>query len=146
MKFRVTFEFDSSREAVAFLQGIDGAAAVEAEREEPTVTISSPEPVRNIKPDTKTQAKRKAIQKAPEPKAEEPETPVVPEGPAEDVTEPVTHDVAAKALNDLYAAQGLEVSKDVLARHGVKRFGDLKPEQYKDFVAMCKAAMESGKV
>lgn len=142
MKFRVTFEFDSSREAVAFLQGIDGEKAVEAEREQPTVTISSPEPAREIKPDTKTQAKRKAIQKAAAPQ----ETPVVPQSPAEDVREPITQDAAVKALNDLYAAQGLEVSKDVLARHGVKRFGDLKPEQYGAFKAMCDQVMVDGKV
>lgn len=163
MKFRVTFEFDSSREAVAFLQGIDGSAAVEAEREEPTVTISSTEPVRKIKSDpvvtrmyAKTPAKRKATQKATETGAESGGSHTAEEASTAGqattlkdetpVSEADTQAVAAKALNDLYAKQGLEVSKDVLARHGVKRFGDLKPEQYTDFVAMCKAAMESGKV
>ncbi len=136
MKFRVTFEFDSAREAVGFLQGIDGEKAVEAEREQPTVTVSEA-PAKVTK---KAPAKVKAVAK-PEPDEAPPEVKPEPEA-----TEAVDKDTAAAALNDLYAKHGLEVSKDVLGRFGVRRFGDLKPEQYGAFKAMCDQVMIDGKV
>lgn len=51
-----------------------------------------------------------------------------------------------KALDRLFDAKGLEVARGVMARFGVKRGRELKPEQYSDFVKKCDAVVAGGEV
>lgn len=93
----------------------DSAARAAAEQ-----TIAEAE--KEVKPATKSKsvAKREAVQKA---------EPAAAESPA------VTIADVTKAVTDYAAAQGPTEARALFSRFGVSRGGDLKPEQFAEFVA-----------
>lgn len=65
-----------------------------------------------------------------------------PTGPAQT---PKTEDVQ-KALEGVFNKHGAQVAMNLLARFGVKRLRDLKPEQGADFIAFAAEAEKTGQV
>lgn len=57
-----------------------------------------------------------------------------------------TQEACQQALEGVFNKHGAQLAMDLLARHGVKRVRELKPEQFTDFVKMSAEALEKGVV
>lgn len=77
-------------------------------------------------------AQAPAEKPAAKPRAAKPKAP--PAAPVDEAGEPVTIQDVTKAVTDYAAAQGPTEARALFARFGVSRGGDLKPEQFADFV------------
>jgi hypothetical protein len=69
-----------------------------------------------------------------------------PQPAAPTAVDPTTALQVQAAMSELIAKHGLSLTKDALSRFGAKKFGDLKPEQYTDFVVLVRTAIETGRV
>lgn len=58
----------------------------------------------------------------------------------------LTLDDARTALGALNSKHGLVMAKGALSRFGCQRISEVKPEQFADFIALCKKGVETGEV
>ncbi len=126
MSIKVTFEFESEAEAIAFLQGSDAPASGDKpKRGRPTKAAAAPEsPAAPTGPAAVAAA------------TSSPATTAAPPAPASAVPfKDVVDAITALADIDMGKAKG------VLGKYGVAQASLLKPEQFAGVVADCKALM-----
>lgn len=139
MKISVTMEFegaDAMERAAQFLarQGIPPAATLEGIA---TVQIDTAKGI--IKKNLRKKAAAGAA------KVTEALNAAVPPATSDEPAK-VGVEAVEKALDKLFDAKGIEVARGVMARFGVKRGRELKPEQYSDFVTKCEEVVAGGEV
>jgi len=98
------------------------------------VTVIAPEPEPAAPP--KRAARKKAKVASSAAKVTEALNAAVPSATSNEPPIVSVEDVE-KALDRLFDAKGIEVTRGVMARFGVKRGRELKPEQYEGFVKKC---------
>lgn len=131
MSIKVTLEFETGAEAAAFLQGIDDGPAVSGT--EAGEKRGRGRPPKAAAPAAAAPAAAPAVAAsvAAAPSVAAPAASASPAVPFKDVAD----NVSALAEKDLAVAKG------ILAKFGVAKASDLKPEQFGPVVEACKAAL-----
>jgi hypothetical protein len=129
-----SFEEAAAVKAWLIEQGLIAGEAPRAPAAEQVVDVQTSEPAETATADhSATIAQAKAEIKAAEPEAKPTRKPRAtkpePEAPAATITE------VTKAVTDYAAKFGPAEARALFSRFGVSRGGDLKPEQFADFIA-----------
>ncbi len=128
MNVKMTFEFENSYLAAAFLEKLHHATVPVTEAKivppGPPTEDAAPKARRGRK--SKTTEEQQTIPAAlPEPVA----------------VNPTSLGAVQKIVEAVFEAQGMAAARDVLARFGVQRVRDLKPEQYQGVYDLAKAVL-----
>lgn len=118
MSIKVTFEFESFEDGLAFMM---------KHTEAPSEVVDDT-PAAAAKP---PKATKKTTKKATTKKAE-----------AKEESQDYTEDDCRAAIAAVNEAKDLATAKEVMKAYKVKKIPDLKPEQYADFIQACKAYLD----
>lgn len=133
---RVSFEFETTDAAAAFLRRLDKLDASNIEKGVNTQEPSSKtEPVRRGRPPKNT-----VVQPVPEVAKPQEAPKLVPE-PATPIGAEVTEADVQKALEEVFNVKKIETARALLSHYGVKRLAELDRSRFAEFVAHAKKVL-----